>query len=75
MSEKVREQERANRRTAVLAGLGIGAAFGALFGLLLQSLLVGLIVGTVCSVLVMFGLNAIRKDSREIADDVSEPEA
>ncbi len=74
MSQNKQNQERANKRQALFAGIGIGAAFGALFGLLLQSLIVGLVVGTVCSVAAAFGLNAIRKDSREVVDDVSEPE-
>ncbi|ADI16078.1 hypothetical protein [Truepera radiovictrix] len=75
MRKRTREQERANRLTAVFAGLGVGAAFGALFGLLLQSLAVGLVVGAVCSAAAIAGLNTIRKESREVADDTSEPGA
>lgn len=79
MSQDKQKQRRTDRRTAIFAGIGVGAAFGVLFGLLLSSLAVALGAWLVCGVVAVLGLNAIRKDSQEIvddvADDVSEPGA
>jgi len=66
------DSKRANQQTAAGAGIGIGVAFGALFGLLLDNLAVGIGVGLACGAAAGFGLNKVRKDSREIVDN--EPE-
>ena len=71
--EKARQaQKRRNQLTAVFAGLGVGLAFALLFGLLLDSWVFAIGVGIVIAVAVAFGLNAVRRDSRKLTDDLPE---
>ena len=71
--EKARQaRKRKNQLTALLAGLGVGLAFALIFGLLLNSWPFAIGVGVVIAVAVAFGLNAVRKDSRKIADEMPE---
>lgn len=65
-------QKRANQLTALFAGMGTGLAFALLFGLLLGNWTFAIGVGVVIALGVAFGLNAIRKDSREIVDETPE---
>lgn len=71
--KKQERQRRANQLTALFAGVGTGLAFALLFGLLLGNWAFAIGVGVVIAIGVTFGLNAIRKDSREIADETPEP--
>ena len=73
--ERNRERERqrrANQLTALFAGLGTGLAFALLFGLLLGNWTFAIGVGVVVALAATLGLNAIRKDSRKIADEAPE---
>ncbi len=71
--EKARQaQKRRNQLTALFAGFGVGVAFALIFGLLLDSWPFAIGVGVVIAAAVVFGLNAVRKDSRKIADEVPE---
>lgn len=65
-------QKRKNQLTALFAGLGVGLAFALIFGLLLDSWPFATGVGVVIAAAVTFGLNAVRKDSRKIVDEVPE---
>lgn len=71
---KQREQKRRDQLTALLAGVGTGLGFALLIGLLLETWPFALGVGVVIALAITFGLNAIRKDSREIADNAPESE-
>jgi len=73
--DKRQQQKRANQRTALFAGIGTGLGFALLLGLLLESWPFAIGLGVVVALAVGFGLNAIRKDSRKIVDDVPESEA
>ena len=71
--EKARQQQkRKNQLTALLAGLGVGLAFALPFLLLVGNWLYALGLGVFVAIGAVFGLNAVRKDSREIADDMPE---
>lgn len=71
--EKARqEQKRRNQLTALFAGLGVGLAFALLFGLLIDSWPFAIGVGVAIAAAAAFGLNAVRKDSRKVSDDVPE---
>lgn len=72
-TKKQERQRRANQLTALFAGVGTGLAFALLFGLLLDSWVFAIGVGGVIALGVIFSLNAIRKDSREIVDETPEP--
>jgi len=67
------QQKRANQLTALFAGIGTGLAFALLFWLLLRNWTFAVGVGVVVALAVASGLNAIRKDSRKLADDEPEP--
>jgi len=71
-NQKRERQKRANQLTALFAGVGTGLAFALLFGLLLGNWVFAVGVGGVIALGVIFGLNAIRKDSREIVDEAPE---
>ena len=68
------QQKRANQLTALFAGVGTGLAFTLLLGLLLGNWAFAVGVGGVIALGVIFGLNAIREDSREIVDEAPESE-
>lgn len=68
-------QKRRNQTTALFAGLGTGFALALLAGFLLDSWPFAVGLGVAVSLAVTFGLNAIRKDSREIVDEQPEPDA
>lgn len=72
-TKKQERQRRANQLTALFAGVGTGLAFALLFGLLLDNWAFAIGVGGIIALGVIFGLNAIRKDSREIVDEAPEP--
>ena len=67
------EQKRKNQLTALLAGLGVGLAFALPFLLLVGNWLYALGLGVFIALGAAFGLNAVRKDSRKITDEVPEP--
>lgn len=73
--KRQQEQKRRNQLTALFAGLGTGLVLALLTGLWLESWPFAVGLGVVVALAVTFGLNAIRKDSREIVDDVPEPDA
>lgn len=68
-------QGRRNRLTALFAGVGTGFVLALLTGLLLESWPFAVGLGVAVSVAVTFGLNAIRKDSREVVDELPESDA
>lgn len=66
------EEKRANQRTALLAGVGSGVFLALLTGFLLGSWPFAIGLGIVDALAVTLALNAIRKDSRKVVDDVPE---
>ena len=72
---KRQEQGRRNQATALFAGLATGLVLALLTGFLLGSWPFAAGLGVIVALAVTFALNAIRRDSRKVADHVPESDA
>lgn len=71
-NRKHERQKRTNQLTALFVGIGTGLAFALMLGFLLGNWAFAVGVGGIIALGVIFGLNAIRRDSREIVDGAPE---